>query len=190
LAQQLIEAAKVSVGSQPSAAHQLGVRYACEDLETLRMRLKQLDGDIAVKLQQHEIGRLLTTIAGIGDNTAACLIAELGDPARFESAAHWPPMLASVRNITNPASVDRKVHRLPRLAIDAFARRVDANPYSRQPLQSLAAILLSAIRRAWQTAQGRTRRRHAQTVGRRLFRGQVSSRLRAVSQLHPGALKK
>lgn len=50
------------------------------------MRLKRLDSDIAAKLQQHEIGRLLTTIAGIGDNTAACLIAELGDPARFESA--------------------------------------------------------------------------------------------------------
>lgn len=86
LAQHLIEAAKISVGSQHSAAHQLGVRYSCEDLETLRVRLKQLDSDIAAKLQQHEIGRLLTTIAGIGDNTAASLIAELGDPARFESA--------------------------------------------------------------------------------------------------------
>jgi transposase len=86
LAQQLIDAAKISVGSQHSAAHQLGVRYACEDLQTLRARLKQLDGDIAAKLQQHEIGKLLTTIGGIGDNTAACLIAELGNPARFESA--------------------------------------------------------------------------------------------------------
>jgi transposase len=86
LAQQLIEAAHTSVGSQHSPAHQLGVRYACEDLETLRARLKQLDRDIASKLQQHEIGKLLTTIGGIGDNTAACLIAELGDPARFESA--------------------------------------------------------------------------------------------------------
>jgi transposase len=82
LAQQLIEAARASVGSQHSAAHALGVGYACEDLETLRVRLKQLDSDIAAKLQQHEIGWLLTTIAGIGDNTAACLIAELGDPAR------------------------------------------------------------------------------------------------------------
>lgn len=86
LAQQLIEAAKTSVGSQHSAAHQLGVRYACEDLEILRARLKHLDSDIASKLQQHEVGRLLTTIAGVGDNTAACLIAELGDPAHFESA--------------------------------------------------------------------------------------------------------
>jgi transposase len=86
LAQQLIEAAKLSVGSQHSPAHQLGVRYACEDLETLRVRLKQLDIDIAATLQRHEVGTLLTTIPGIGDNTAACLIAELGDPSRFESA--------------------------------------------------------------------------------------------------------
>jgi len=86
LARQLIDAAKNSVGSQHSSAHQIGVRYACEDLETLRQRLKRLDGDIAAKLQQHQVGKLLTSIAGIGDNTAAMLIAELGDPARFQSA--------------------------------------------------------------------------------------------------------
>jgi transposase len=43
LAQQLIDAAAISVGSQHSPSHQLGVRYACEDLETLRKRLKRLD---------------------------------------------------------------------------------------------------------------------------------------------------
>jgi transposase len=87
LARQLIAAAAVSVGSQHTTAHQTGVRYACEDLETLRQRLKRLDGDITAGLQQHQVGKLLTTIAGIGDNTAAMLIAELGDPARFHSAA-------------------------------------------------------------------------------------------------------
>jgi len=81
LAQRLVEAARLSVGSQHSSAHQLGVRYGCE---TLRVRLAQLD--IGATLQRHEVGRLLTTIAGIGDNSAACLIAELGNPARFESA--------------------------------------------------------------------------------------------------------
>ena len=86
LARQLIDAAKNSVGSQHSPAHQIGVRYACEDLETLRQRLKRLDGDITTKLEQHQVGKLLTTIAGIGNNTAAMLIAELGDPARFRSA--------------------------------------------------------------------------------------------------------
>jgi hypothetical protein len=64
LAQQLIKAAKISVGSQHSTAHQRGVRYACEDLETVRVRLKHLDRDITAKLQQHEIRRLLTTTPG------------------------------------------------------------------------------------------------------------------------------
>jgi transposase len=86
LAQQLIDAAATSVGSQHSSSHQLGVRYACEDLETLRKRLKKLDGEVAGTLQQHQVGQLLTTIGGIGDTTAAMIIAELGDPARFESA--------------------------------------------------------------------------------------------------------
>jgi transposase len=33
------------------------------------------------------LGKLLMTIEGVGPLTAACLIAELGDPARFPSAA-------------------------------------------------------------------------------------------------------
>jgi transposase len=87
LAQQLLDAAAISVGSQHSPSHQLGVRYACEDLETLRKRLKRLDGEVASTLQQHQVGQLLTTIGGIGTTTAAMIIAELGDPARFDSAS-------------------------------------------------------------------------------------------------------
>ena len=37
------------------------------------------------RLEQHQVGKLLTSIAGIGPQTAACIIAELGDPARFGS---------------------------------------------------------------------------------------------------------
>ena len=53
----------------------------------MRKRLKRLDGEVAGNLQQHQVGQLLTTIGGIGDTTAAMIIAELGDPARFASAA-------------------------------------------------------------------------------------------------------
>ena len=52
----------------------------------LRGRLKDLARDIERKLDDHEVGKLLTTIDGVGPLTAACLIAELGDPARFRSA--------------------------------------------------------------------------------------------------------
>ena len=51
----------------------------------LRRRLKDLARDVERKLDDHEVGKLLMTIEGLGPLTAACLIAELGDPARFDS---------------------------------------------------------------------------------------------------------
>lgn len=87
LARTLIDAARHSVGHHHGAAYRVQVRYACQDLDTLRRRLRELDRDIAGKLNEHEVGRLLTTIDGIGPNTAACVIAEVGDPALFRSAA-------------------------------------------------------------------------------------------------------
>jgi transposase len=72
--------------NQQFATHRLRIRYLCEDLDVLRRRLKDLARDIERKLDDHEVGKLLTTIDGVGPLTAACLIAELGDPARFRSA--------------------------------------------------------------------------------------------------------
>lgn len=86
LATALIAAARDSVGRHHGLAYRVQVRYACEDLDLLRRRLHELDDDIAGKLAAHEIGTLLTTIDGIGPHTAACLIAELGDPTHFHSA--------------------------------------------------------------------------------------------------------
>ena len=85
LARTLIDAARRSVGQHHSATYRLQIRYACDDLDVLRRRLRELDRDIEGKLREHEVGRLLTTIDGIGSNTAACVIAEVGDPARFRS---------------------------------------------------------------------------------------------------------
>jgi transposase len=86
LATALIEAAERSVGRHHGAVYRVQVRYACEDLDTLRRRLRQLDRDIEHTLGAHEVGSLLTTIDGIGPTTAARLIAELGDPAAFRAA--------------------------------------------------------------------------------------------------------
>jgi transposase len=83
LANQLIEAAKHSVGRHHGHAYRIQVKYYCEDLDVLRRRLKELDRDIDAKLEQHEIGKLLTTIDGIGPTTAARLVAVLGNPADF-----------------------------------------------------------------------------------------------------------
>ena len=65
--------------------HVQQVRYACEDIALLRRRLRALEGDIARCLMQHEVGKLLATIDGIGSQTAACIMGEVGDPARFHS---------------------------------------------------------------------------------------------------------
>ena len=86
LARALIDEAANSVGSHHSEPYRLRIGYLCEDLDVLRRRLKDLARDIERKLDDHEVGKLLTTIDGVGPLTAACLIAELGDPARFRSA--------------------------------------------------------------------------------------------------------
>lgn len=87
LARQLIEAARRSVGQHHSATYRLQIRYACDDLDTLRRRLRDLDRNLDDKLREHEIGRLLTTIDGIGPQTAARVIAAVGNPAHFRSAS-------------------------------------------------------------------------------------------------------
>lgn len=87
LARTLIDAARCSVGQHHSAPYRLQVRYACDDLDLLRRRLRELDRDIEGKLREHKVGQLLTTVDGIGPNTAARIIAAVGDPAAFHSAA-------------------------------------------------------------------------------------------------------
>lgn len=87
LARQLIDAARRSVGQHHSATYHLQIRYACDDLDTLRRRLRDLDRDLDGKLHQHAVGRLLTTIDGIGTQSAARVIAAVGDPARFRSGS-------------------------------------------------------------------------------------------------------
>lgn len=86
LADRLIAAAKRSVGQHHGPAYRIQVRDICQDLDLWRRRLAERDGNIRRLLDDHEVGSLLTSIDGIGTGTAARLIAELGDPARFDSA--------------------------------------------------------------------------------------------------------
>ena len=87
LARQLVDTARISVGAHHGPAYRVQVKYLCEDLETLRTRLRELDADLERHLDDHEVGTLLTSIDGIGKLTAARLVAELGDPAEFASAS-------------------------------------------------------------------------------------------------------
>jgi transposase len=87
LAQALLEAAVHSVGRHHGEAYRIQVRYTCQDLDLLRRRLRDLEGDIERLLDDHEVGRLLTTIAGIGPQTSARLVATFGDFSGFRSGA-------------------------------------------------------------------------------------------------------
>jgi transposase len=87
IAKGLVDAAKTSVGQHHGPAYRVQVRCACEDLDVLRRRLREIDSDVQRTLGDHEVGTLLTTIDGIGPTTAARLVAELGDIASFRSAA-------------------------------------------------------------------------------------------------------
>jgi transposase len=96
LARTLIEAARRSVGQHHSATYRLQIRYACDDLDTLRRRLRDLDRDLEGKLREHDVGRLLTTIDGIGTNTAARVIAAVGDPAHFRSGSAFAAYVGTI----------------------------------------------------------------------------------------------
>lgn len=87
LAKALIEAARVSVGHFHGHPYRLQVHHCCEDMDLLRRRLREIEGDIERTLAEHEVGTLLTTIDGIGPTTAARIIAEVGNPADFLSPA-------------------------------------------------------------------------------------------------------
>ncbi len=86
LAKGLVEAAKTSVGRHHGPAYRVQVRCACEDLDVLRHRIREVEGDIKRTLDDHEVGTLLTTLDGIGPTTAARLVAELGDIGSFRNA--------------------------------------------------------------------------------------------------------
>lgn len=86
LATALIADAKKSVGRHTGPAYTTQARYLCEDIAVLRRRLKQLDKDMGDALGKHEVGTLLTSIDGVGETTAARLVAVLGNPADFHSA--------------------------------------------------------------------------------------------------------
>jgi transposase len=83
----LLEAAAASVGQHHGAAYRVQVQDIGEDLDVLRRRLRTLDRDIERLLARHEVGTLLTTIDGIGPQTAARLVATFGDFSGVRSGA-------------------------------------------------------------------------------------------------------
>ncbi len=111
LAADLVAAAKKSVGRHHGPAYRMQIEDACEDIDTLRRRIKKLDHDVSDTLGKHKVGTLLTSIGGIGDTTAARLVAELGDIAKFDSGGALGALVGVVPAISQ--SGKRQGNRAP-----------------------------------------------------------------------------
>jgi transposase len=149
LARTLIEAAQRSVGAHHGEPYRLQVRYACEDIELLRRRWRALESAIEQRLAQHEVGKLLTTIDGIGPQTAACIMAETGDPSRFHSLAALASYVGVIPRL-HESGKRKKTRTAPPVPLgNARLRRalwmptlsaVRVNPWLRAYYQRLRAI--------------------------------------------------
>lgn len=101
LARQLVDAARTSVGRHHGDAYRVQVRYACEDVDVARRRLRELEKRIETTLRDHEVGTLLTTIDGIGPQTAARLVAEIGDFERFTGPEKLAAFVGAIPGISH-----------------------------------------------------------------------------------------
>ena len=99
-AEQLVAAAKRSIGQHHGAVYDLQARQLCQHLDLWRRRLAEIERDIESLLDSHEVGKLLTTIDGIGPQSAARIIAAVGDPARFRSAAAFAAYVGTVPGLS------------------------------------------------------------------------------------------
>ena len=99
LAQRLVDEAKRSVGHHHGPAYALQARHICQDLDLWRRRLADIERDITGLIDAHEIGKLITTVDGIGPLTAARIIAAVGDPAHFKSAAAFAAYVGVVPSL-------------------------------------------------------------------------------------------
>lgn len=87
LAEQLVAAARRPVGRHHGPVHAPQARHLCQDLDLWRRRPAEIDRDIEGLLDAHELGKRLRPVDGIGPHPAARIIAAVGDPGRFRSAA-------------------------------------------------------------------------------------------------------
>jgi transposase len=147
LAAAVLTAAAASVGQHHGAAYRSQVQDICEDLDVLRRRLRTLDRDIARLLEQHEIGTLLTTIDGIGPQTAARLVATFGDFSGFPSGAALASYVGAIPGLRQSGKrVSARAHLTPIGATRLRAKlympvlsAVRCNPWLRAYYEALIA---------------------------------------------------
>lgn len=85
-ARHLIEAAKATVASMTDAATAAAVKHLAKQIRQTNATVDQLKAAVLGNLKDHPVMPRLTSIPGIGMWTAAVLVLELGDFARFATA--------------------------------------------------------------------------------------------------------
>ena len=82
----LQRAARKSVGAHQTSVWAMQIRMYAEDLTLFWERIRALDEEIESHLDDHDIGRLITTIDGLGVQSAGHILAAAGDPRDYDSA--------------------------------------------------------------------------------------------------------
>jgi transposase len=84
LADELLAAAQKSVGQHHAEVYRTEAKYFCADIRELKSRLRELDRKIDDHVESHPVAKLLTSIDGIGNNTAGRIVATFGDLKAFD----------------------------------------------------------------------------------------------------------
>lgn len=176
LAEQLVAAASHSIGQHDGPVHALQARHACQDLDLWRRRLADIDRDIESLLDRHELGTLLASIDGLGPQSVARVIATVGDPSRFRSAAAFaayvgvvPGLRQSGKRTSQRAAIGPTGHARLRMALSmpvlgavrrnpwlrAFYERLRAN--GKLPKVALIAAMRKLLHAIYSVAKHRRR---------------------------------
>lgn len=83
---ELRRAARKTVGAHQTEVWAMQVRMYVEDLAVFERRIRALDERIEKSLDEHDVGRLIRTIQGVGMQTAAHILSAAGDPRDYDSA--------------------------------------------------------------------------------------------------------
>ena len=148
LARTLISAAQTSVGQHQTEPYERQVRYACQDILAMRARARELESEIQHRLEGDEVGNLLTTIPGISTLTAAAIIAEAGNPARFRDAAAFASYVGVIprlhqsgkRNFSGKSTVPLGNARLRRALWMPVLVAIRVNPWLSAYYRRLRAV--------------------------------------------------
>lgn len=96
VANALVPLAKQSVGQHDASCYRRQVEHLCKTIDDLRGQIGEIDKEIKSLVKKHEVASLMTTIPGIGPQSAARIVAAVGDPSKLRSAGAFAAYVGAV----------------------------------------------------------------------------------------------